>query len=308
MREVATPEPASGEVLVEVVAAGVNRADLMQRQGHYPAPPGVSDVIGLEVAGRVAALGEGVTDLEVGQECVVLLAGGGYASYAVAPAGQVVPPPPGVDLVDAGGVMEVAATVWSNLAAARLGAGEVFLVHGGAGGIGSFAIPYAKALGATVISTAGSEAKLEHCRSLGADHAFSYHDDWAGQVREATKGHGVDVVLDNMGARYLAEHVDLLARNGRLVVIGFQGGTKATLDLSAMLPKCVSVTATSLRGRPVAEKADICRHVAAQVWPLIDDGTVPLTPTAAYPLDQVRAAHERLESGDNLGKLVLTLS
>ena len=307
VREVPTPEPGAGEVLVQVVAAGVNRADLMQRQGYYPPPPGVSEVIGLEVSGTVAALGEGVSGLEVGQPCVALLAGGGYATAVVAPAGQVLPPPSGFDLVEAAGVIEVAATVWSNLDLARLAEGEVFLVHGGAGGIGSFAIQYARARGATVITTAGSAEKLAHCRDLGAHHALSYRDDWVGQVREVTDGHGVDVVLDNMGAKYLDDHVGLLARDGRLVVIGLQGGAKATLDLGALLPRCGSVAATSLRGRPVAEKAEICRRVVAEVWPLLADGTVRPTPSTRFPLAEVRRAHERLEGGDNVGKVILEM-
>ena len=305
VEEVPDPVPGPGEVLVEVAAAGVNRADLMQREGHYPPPPGASETIGLEVSGHVAGLGEGVEGLEVGQPCVALLAGGGYAERVVVPAGQVLPPPPGYDLVDAAGVLEVAATVWSTLAHAHLAAGETFLVHGGAGGIGSFAIQYAKALGATVIATAGSEAKLQHCRDLGADHAFSYRDDWAGLTKDAVGG--VDVVLDNMGAKYLAAHVDLLAPDGRLVVIGFQGGRTATIDLGALLPKRASVAAISLRGRPLDQKADICRNVAEQVWPLLADGTIRPTPLTTYALDDVADAHRALESGDNVGKIVLVV-
>jgi putative PIG3 family NAD(P)H quinone oxidoreductase len=305
--DVPVPEPGRGEVLVAVTAAGVNRADLMQREGHYPPPPGASETIGLEVSGHVTALGPGAEGLEVGQPCVALLAGGGYAEQVVVPSGQVIAPPPGYDLVGAAGVLEVAATVWSNLAYAHLTAGETFLVHGGSGGIGSFAIQYAKALGATVIATAGSAAKLEHCRELGADHAFSYSDDWAGQAREATGGRGVDVVLDNMGAKYLAAHVDLLAPDGRLVIIGFQGGRTATIDLGVLLAKRGTVAAISLRGRPLDQKADICRHVVAEVWPLLADGTVRPSRLTTYPLDDVVEAHRALESGDNVGKIVLTV-
>ncbi|GAB2591693.1 NAD(P)H-quinone oxidoreductase [Microlunatus antarcticus] len=308
VEDVPAPEPGPGEVLVTVVAAGVNRADLMQREGHYPPPPGASETIGLEVSGHVTALGPDVDGLEVGQPCVALLAGGGYAEQVVVPAGQAVAPPPGYDLVDAAGVLEVAATVWSTLAYAHLASGETFLVHGGAGGIGSFAIQYAKALGATVIATAGSEAKLGHCRDLGADHAFSYRDDWAAQIRGVTDGRGVDVVLDNMGAKYLEAHVGLLAPDGRLVVIGFQGGRTGTIDLGALLAKRGTVAAISLRGRPLDQKADICRHVAAEVWPLLADGTIRPTPLTTYALDDVADAHRALESGDNVGKIVLKVA
>ena len=308
--EVPTPEPGPGEVLVTVVAAGVNRADLMQRQGHYPPPPGASEVLGLEVSGRVAAFGADVDEsttggIGLGQPCVALLAGGGYAEYVAVPAGQVLPPPPGMDLIDAGGTIEVAATVWSNLDQARLGRGEVFLVHGGAGGIGSFAIQYARSRGATVITTAGAKDKLDYCRELGAEHALSYREDWVGAVREITGGSGVDVVLDNMGAKYLPDHVDLLARNGRLVVIGLQGGAQGTLNLGTLLRTGGSVTATSLRGRPVSEKAEICRRVAQEVWPLLGDGSIRAPRCTRFPLDEARSAHERLESGDSLGKVVL---
>ena len=287
------PQPGPGEVGIDVVAAGINRADLMQRQGHYPPPPGASDVIGLEVSGHVARVGDGVTGWTVGDPCVALLAGGGYASYAVAPAGQVVPPPPGVDLVTAAGLIEVAATVQSNLANVWLAAGEVLLVHGGAGGIGSFAIPYAKHLGATVIATAGSPEKLEFCRARGADHALSYREDWVAGVRELTGRHGVDVILDPIGAKYLEDHIGLLATAGRLVVIGFQGGGKGTLDLRRLLAKRGWIHSASLRGRPVAEKAAICRAVADQVWPLVADGTIDAPPFETFPLADAAAAHAR---------------
>jgi len=304
LQETAAPTPGQDEVGIAVAAAGVNRADLMQRQGHYPPPPGASPVLGLEVAGHVAALGPGVTGWAVGDPCVALLAGGGYAEEVAVPAGQVIRPPDGFSMQQAAGLVEVAATVVSNLDLARLTDGEVFLVHGGAGGIGSFAIQYARTLGATVVATAGDDAKLDYCRSVGAHHAVSYRGDWVAEVREVAPG-GVDVVLDNMGARYLAQHQELLATEGRLVVIGLQGGTRGTLDLGALLAKRASVSATSLRARPVAEKAAICRRVAERIWPLVSAGTIAPAPQTVFPLADAASAHAHLESGDNLGKVVL---
>jgi putative PIG3 family NAD(P)H quinone oxidoreductase len=304
LADVEDPVAGRGELLLDVTAAGVNRADLLQRQGYYPPPPGASPLIGLEVSGQVAAVGAGVEGWAVGDSCVALLAGGGYAERVAVPAGQVVTPPPGMSLVEAAGTIEVAATVLSNLDLARLSAGEVFLVHGGAGGIGSFAIQYARSLGATVLTTAGSEPKLAYCRSVGAHHAFSYRDDWAAQVRSVAPD-GVDVVLDSMGAKYLEAHQRLMATGGRLVVIGLQGGTRATLDLAALLSRRGLVTATSLRPRPPAEKTEICRRVVETVWPLLADGTIAMTPQTTFPLAEAAAAHAHLESGDNLGKVVL---
>ncbi|MBA3527869.1 MAG: NAD(P)H-quinone oxidoreductase, partial [Propionibacteriaceae bacterium] len=230
VEEVETPRPGPEEVLIKVAAAGVNRADLMQRQGHYPPPPGASPIIGLECSGEIAELGSDVTGWEVGDACVALLAGGGYAEYVAVPAGQVIEPPGGIDRVTAAGLVEVAATVTSNMAIAALGEGDIVLVHGGAGGVGSFAIQYAKALKATVVATAGSEEKLAYCRSIGADLAVSYRQDWVGGVRDFCADRGVDVILDNMGAKYLTAHVSLLGVGGRLMVIGLQGGRKGELD------------------------------------------------------------------------------
>ena len=303
--EVEMPVVAADQVLIKVAAAGVNRADLHQRQGRYPPPPGASEIIGLEVSGQIAATGEEVDDWSVGDRCVALLAGGGYAEYVAAPAGQVLEPPPGMDLLTAGGVVEVAATVYSNLERAQLNDGEVFLVHGGAGGIGSFAIQYAKARGATVIATAGSQDKIDFCRSLGADHVISYREDWPGLITERTSGRGVDVILDNMGAKYLDDHVRLLAKDGRLMVIGLQGGSKATLDIAALHSKRGAITATSLRSRPVLQKAAICRSLVGHVWPLFGTGSVQPPSITSYPLAEAAAAHARLESGDNLGKIIL---
>lgn len=305
--EVETPSAGPGEVLIKVVAAGVNRADVLQRQGHYPPPKGESDIIGLEISGHVAAVGDGVQGWSEGDPCVALLAGGGYAEYAAVPAGQVAPPPEGVDLVTAAAWVEVAATVASNMQEVGLREGDTLLVHGGTGGIGSFAIQYAKALGCTVATTAGSPEKLQLVRELGADIALDYHDDWAGELREATDGRGADVILDIMGAKYLDANVTSLARNGRLVIIGMQGGVKGELNIGKLLGKCGTVTATSLRGRPADEKADVMALVAEQVWPMIAAGTIRLARESRFALDDVRAAHEQLTGGDNVGKIVLTL-
>lgn len=303
--EAPTPEPGPGEVLIKVVASGVNRADLLQRQGYYPPPPGISEVIGLEVSGTIASVGEGVDAWKPGDPCVALLAGGGYAEFVAVPSGQVIAPPQGVDLVTAAGLIEVAATVLSNFDHVRLAPGEIVLIHGGTGGIGSFAIQYAKALGATVLTTAGSPAKLELCREYGADYAFDYHDDWAAAVADATKGRGVDVILDIMGAKYLEANVASLALDGRLVVIGLQGGRKGTLDLNRLLTRRATVTATSLRFRPVGQKAAICTAVAERVWPLIGSGVIRPAPETRFGLDDMAAAHRHLESGDNIGKVLL---
>jgi len=307
--ETATPVPAADEVLVEVTAAGVNRADLMQRRGLYPPPPGASEILGLECSGRVAEVGAEVTGWQVGDACVALLAGGGCAEAVAVPAGQLLPPPPGVDLVTAAGVVEVAATVVSNLDESRLVAGETLLVHGGAGGIGTFALQYAHQLGATVVATAGSDEKVAHCLDHGADHALRYDidvdgEDWVARVQALG---GADVILDPIGAKYLGDHVRLLRRGGRLVTIGMQGGRKGELDLAALLGRNASVTARGLRGRPVAEKAAICAALTERVWPMIGDGRIRSAPTTLVPMPDAAQAHRRLESGESLGKIVLTL-
>ena len=305
-RPLETPAPARGQVLIRVAAAGVNRADILQREGHYPPPPGVSDVIGLEVSGHIAAVGEDVEGWTVGDPCVALLAGGGYAEYVAVAAGQVAPAPDGVDLVEAAGIMEVAATVVSNFDVARLQPGETLLVHGGTGGIGMFAIQYATALGCRVIATAGTPEKLALCRELGADVALDYHDDWVAALKEATDGRGADVILDIMGAKYLGSNVRSLARLGRLVVIGLQGGVKGELNLNALLMKSATVTATSLRFRPVEEKSAIVARVASEIWPLVTAGAIHTAHQTRFAVEEVRAAHEQLAGGDNVGKIVLT--
>jgi putative PIG3 family NAD(P)H quinone oxidoreductase len=307
LQEVGTPIPRPNEVLIKVAAAGVNRADLLQRQGRYQPPPGTSTIIGLEVSGTVAEVGEEVSNWAVDDLCVALLAGGGYAEYAAAPVGQVVPPPLGVELVAAAAVIEVAATVYSNVEFVGLAAGDWLLVHGGAGGIGSFAIQYAKSIGATVITTAGSEDKLRFCRSIGADHAISYHDDWPAAVRRVAAD-GVHMILDNMGAKYLDDHVGLLATGGALVTIGLQGGRRGTLDLASLSRTRGLITANSLRARPVEEKAAICRGLVQNVWPLIADNTIKQPPLTVFPLAEAAGAHARLESGKNIGKIVLAVA
>ncbi|MEL4503471.1 NAD(P)H-quinone oxidoreductase [Luteococcus sp. H138] len=303
--EIPTPSPAPGEVLVKTIAAGVNRADLLQRQGHYPPPKGISETMGLEATGTIAELGEGVTGMSIGDQVVCLLAGGGYAEYFVVPAGQCIAVPKGVDAVTAAGLVEVAATVVSNMDGVGLAPGETFLVHGGAGGIGTFAIQYAKALGCRVLTTAGSPEKLEHCRAMGADVAIDYHDDWLAAVKEATDGKGADVILDVMGAKYLELNVDALATGGRLAIIGMQGGVKGTLNIGKLLTKRGTVTATSLRFRPVEQKAEICQRVAEVVWPMVADGRIKPAPETRIPLAEARRAHEQLAGGDNIGKIIL---
>lgn len=303
--EVADPRPGPGEVLLDVVATAVNRADTLQRQGFYPPPPGAPETIGLECSGRVAELGEGVEGWAVGDEVCALLAGGGYAARVAVPVGQVMPVPSGVSLVEAAALPEVAATVWSNVfMTAHLGRGERFLVHGGAGGIGTMAIQLAAARGAEVFATAGSPDKLELCRSLGAT-AISYRDEDFVEVLE--QAGGADVILDNMGAKYLGRNVAALATGGRLVIIGFQGGTKGELDIQALLRKRASVTATSLRARPLDEKAAICCGVVENVWPLVAAGKVRPVVETTMPLEDVARAHQLMEDGAHAGKIVLTL-
>ena len=309
LAEVPDPTLAPDEVLLDVVAAGVNRADLLQRQGHYPPPPGASAYLGLECSGRVAAVGADVTGWAVGDEACALLAGGGYAARVAVPAGQLLPVPAGVSLVDAAALPEVACTVWSNVfMTAALAPGEWLLVHGGSSGIGTMAIQLAHALGAHVAVTAGSAQKLEACRSLGAEVLVSYRDaDFVEVVRAATGGAGVDVILDNMGAKYLARNVDALAANGRLVVIGLQGGTRAELDLGVLLRKRASVAATSLRARPADQKAAIVAAVCEHVWPLVASGAVRPIVHARMPLAQAADAHRLLESSTHIGKVLLTV-
>jgi putative PIG3 family NAD(P)H quinone oxidoreductase len=307
--EVPDPEAGEGEVLVDVVAAGVNRADLLQRQGRYDPPPGMSRYPGLECAGRIAAVGAGVSGWAVGDEVCALLAGGGYAEKVAAPSGQLLPVPQGVDLVTAAGLPEVTCTVWSNVfMVAHLRPGETLLIHGGASGIGTLAIQLAKAVGARVAVTAGSKEKLERCAELGADILINYREqDFVQELKSATDGHGADVILDIVGAKYLGDNVRALAANGRLAVIGLQGGAKGELNLGALLAKGGAVTATSLRRRPVTEKAAIVAAVREHVWPLLGDGRVRAVLDRTLPMPDAAQAHRVLEESGHVGKVVLTV-
>jgi putative PIG3 family NAD(P)H quinone oxidoreductase len=303
--EVPTPEPAGGEVLVRVEAAGVNRADLLQRQGFYPPPPGTTDILGLECAGTVAALGPGATGCAVGDPVCALLSGGGYAEYVAVPAGQVVPVPAGLDGVQAAALMETACTVWSNLVmVGRLAAEETLLVHGGASGIGTMAIQVAKALGARVVTTVGSAEKAAAVAELGADVVINYREqDFADAMAAADLR--ADVILDIMGAKYLAPNVASLATNGRLVIIGLQGGLQAELNLGQLLAKRASVAATSLRARPATEKAEIVAATRAHVFPMIESGAVRPIVHATFDLADSAGAHRVLEESSHIGKVVL---
>ncbi|MBN1091177.1 NAD(P)H-quinone oxidoreductase [Blastococcus sp. TML/M2B] len=308
--EVPDPVAGPGEVVVDVAATAVNRADLMQRQGFYPPPKGASEILGLECSGVISEVGEGVTGWSVGDEVCALLSGGGYAERVAVPAGQLLPRPAGVELATAAALPEVVCTVWSNVfMLAGLSRGGTFLVHGGSSGIGTMAIQLAARAGARVITTAGTQAKLDVCRELGADVAINYRDeDFVERVREATGGRGVDVVLDNMGAKYLARNVDALAVGGRLVVIGMQGGTKAELDLGTLLAKRASVHATGLRGRPATGpggKAEIIAAVLRDVWPDVERGTVRPIVDRRLPMSRAAEAHRAVEASEHVGKVLL---
>lgn len=298
--EVPDPEPGPGDVLIDVVASAVNRADLLQRQGHYSPPPGASPYPGLECSGRVAAVGVGVIGWKPGDEVCALLGGGGYAERVAVPAGQVLPAPRGLTLAEAGGLPEVACTVWSNVVQlARLRPGETILIHGGGSGIGTFAIQLAKAIGATVVTTARA-AKHEALFGLGADRCVDYSaEDFAEVVGEC------DVVLDIMGAAYLDRNVRVLADGGRLVVIGLQGGRKAELDLGALLAKRGTVSATALRSRSAAQKASIVAGVRDEVWPLVDQGTIRPVVARTFPMAEAAKAHALVETNAHTGKVLL---
>ncbi|MYD71709.1 MAG: NAD(P)H-quinone oxidoreductase [Acidobacteria bacterium] len=302
-----TPRPGSGEVLVHVAAAGVNRADVMQREGRYPPPPGASDIPGLEVAGTIAEVGGDVVDVAVGDEVCAIVSGGGYAEYCVVPAPQCLPIPPSVSLRDAAALPEAYMTVWANVfERGRLARGETFLVHGGSSGIGTAAIPLAKLRGARVFTTAGSEEKCTACAALGADLAINYREqDFLEVVREATDGRGADVILDMVGGAYLQRNIDSLALEGRLVIIALMEGAESELNLAAVMSKRLTVTGSTLRARRVDQKATVARAVRQEVWPHLASGELRPMVHATYPLADASEAHRVMQSSRHIGKLLL---
>jgi len=312
MRLAEVPDPVAqpGEVVLRVHATAVNRADLLQRLGFYPPPPGASQTIGLEASGEVEALGDGVEGWRPGDPACALLAGGGYAEKVAVPAGQLMPPPPGMDLTTAAAVPEAFLTAHDNLATrARLRPGETVLIHGGTGGVGTAAIQIARRLGARVLATAGSPERVAICRELGADDAIDHTtEDFVARARELTGGEGVDVILDVMGAAYLERNLQALARDGRLVVIGLQGGLRAEVDLNTMMARRVSLISTTLRSRPVEQKADIARRVVAELWPGFADGTLRPVIDRVLPLAEVVEAHRAMAQGGHVGKIVLRVA
>jgi putative PIG3 family NAD(P)H quinone oxidoreductase len=303
------PSPAAGEVLIQVAAAGVNRPDTMQRAGHYPPPPGASDIPGLEVAGTVVQVGAEVRDWQAGDRVCALVSGGGYAEYCVAPAPQCLPLPKGSDFTHAAAIPETFFTVWTNVfERGRLQPGESILVHGGSSGIGTTAIQLGRAFSSRVFATAGSAEKCAACERLGAERAINYKTaDFVAAIRDATGGRGVDVILDMVGGDYLPRNLDVLAMDGRLVQIAVLGGVKATLNLITMMQRRLTLTGSTLRARPVAEKGAIAAALRARVWPLLEAGTVGPVVHATFPLRSAAEAHRVMESGTHVGKLVLVI-
>jgi putative PIG3 family NAD(P)H quinone oxidoreductase len=311
-REAPDPVPTAGEVLIDVAASAVNRADLLQAAGHYPPPPGAPDTLGMECSGVIVQVAPDVTGWRVGDRVCALLAGGGYAEKVAVPAGQVLQVPAGVDLIEAAGLPEVACTVWSNLVmTARLAAGQTVLIHGGGSGIGTMAIQVAKHRGARVAVTASRDPVLARCREIGADITINYaQQDFVEALRDATGGHGVDVILDPIGAKYLARNIAALADGGRLVVIGLQGGTRAELDINALMRKRAGVVGTTLRSRPVSgpgSKAEIVEQVRAELWPLVAAGVIRPVIDSVLDLPDAAVAHARMAGGGHVGKIVLRI-
>src|SRR3954470_3966258 len=303
------PQPKTGEVLVKVEAAGVNRPDVLQRTGNYPVPPGASDIPGLEIAGRVAAVGAGVTDWREGDALCALVQGGGYAEYCTAPALQCLPVPKGLSPVEAASLPETFFTVWSNVFdRARLAPGESFLVQGGSSGIGVTAIQMVKAFGHQVFATAGSAQKCDACAKLGADRAIDYKsEDFAAVVKQATAGRGVDVILDMVGGDYVDRELKCLADDGRIVLIAFLGGSRATVNLNEILRRRLVLTGSTLRPRPVEFKGAIAAKLRAKVWPLVESGSIRPVVYKTFPLAEAAKAHELMESGEHIGKIVLVI-
>jgi putative PIG3 family NAD(P)H quinone oxidoreductase len=303
------PEPAPGEILIAVAAAGINRPDLMQRQGNYPPPPGASDIPGLEAAGTVAALGEGVTGFKIDDQVCALLAGGGYAEYVAVPAVQCLPLPQGLSIVEAAALPETLFTCWTNLIdGGHLKARETVLIHGGSSGIGTTGIQLAKALDATVYVTAGSPEKCESCRRLGADLAINYKsEDFVAVVKEKTAKRGVDVVLDMVGGDYVRRDIEILAQGGRHVSIATQGGIEATIPIFRVMQKRLILTGSTLRPRSAAEKGRIAEALLKTAWPMIAAGKLKPIIHATFPLAKAAEAHRALEDGDHIGKIVLTV-
>jgi putative PIG3 family NAD(P)H quinone oxidoreductase len=299
------PRPEPGEVIIDITATAVNRADLLQSKGNYPPPPGSSNILGLECSGTIVSVGAALTMDRIGERVTALLNGGGYAQKVAVPLGQVMSVPEGVSVLDAGALSEVAATVWSNFTRVlHLREGNTLLIHGGGSGIGTFAIQVAKALGVKVAVTAGSQEKLNVCASLGADLLINYKDQDFVEVIQDAWG-GTENILDNMGASYLSKNVEALKRNGHLAIIGMQGGTKVDFQIDQLLRKNATITATSLRGRPESEKSAICREVEKVIWPWITDGTVKQVIDRIMPIEQAGEAHKILEAGEATGKILL---
>jgi putative PIG3 family NAD(P)H quinone oxidoreductase len=312
VEEVPDPEPRPGEVVVDVAATAVNRADLLQRQGNYPPPPGAPAYLGLECSGTISELGDAVAGWSVGDTVCALLSGGGYAERVAVPVGQLLPAPVGVSLIDSAALPEATCTVWSMVFggwAGRLQTGERLLVHGGTSGIGTIAIQLAKARGAAVFTTAGTPRKVQACHELGAGVAINYHDElFDERIGAETNGQGVDVILDNMGATYLERNIDSLAVGGRLIVLGLQGGVKGDLNLGLLLTKRATVHAAGLRARSLADKATVVAETHAHVWPLIESGAVHPVIDRILTLDDAAEAHRLVESSEHIGKVLLRVS